>query len=210
MAKYPSYSISSGSARLKYNLSFNLASYGSSKLALGFWMMHDTGYSGANDNVQVQVSTDNLTWTNVGTAVKRYDATAATPTWKLHYVDISAYAAGSTVWIAFLGTSFWGNNIYIDDMSINVPAEVPDAVPANNVLSKTITLSYDFPKVLMDRLHLDKIRIYLTGQNLFTFTKYSGFDPEVGSFGMDNTRMGYDFGSYPSVKTLIAGASINF
>jgi TonB-dependent starch-binding outer membrane protein SusC len=75
---------------------------------------------------------------------------------------------------------------------------------------KTITLSYDLPKSLMDRLHMERVRIYITGQNLFTFTKYTGFDPEVGSFGMDNTRLGYDFGSYPSVKTLIAGASINF
>ncbi|NVO20967.1 MAG: TonB-dependent receptor [Bacteroidetes bacterium] len=75
---------------------------------------------------------------------------------------------------------------------------------------KTITLSYDLPKRLMDRMHMERVRVYVTGQNLFTFTNYSGFDPEVGSFGMDNTRLGYDFGSYPSVKTFIAGASINF
>jgi TonB-linked SusC/RagA family outer membrane protein len=75
---------------------------------------------------------------------------------------------------------------------------------------KTITLSYDLPSEAMKVLRLTKVKLYVTGQNLFTFTKYSGFDPEVGSFGMDNTRMGYDFGSYPSVKTLIFGASITF
>ena len=75
---------------------------------------------------------------------------------------------------------------------------------------KTITLSYDLPSQVMKALKLTKVKLYATGQNLLTFTKYSGFDPEVGSFGMDNTRMGYDFGSYPSVKTLIFGASITF
>jgi hypothetical protein len=45
---------------------------------------------------------------------------------------------------------------------------------------------------------------------MFTITNYSGFDPEVSSFGTDNTRLGYDFGSYPSVKTYIVGASITF
>jgi len=75
---------------------------------------------------------------------------------------------------------------------------------------KTITLAYELPQAIMDRLNMDKVRLYVTGQNLFTFTDYSGFDPEVGSFGMDNTRMGYDFGSYPSVKTMIFGASLNF
>lgn len=75
---------------------------------------------------------------------------------------------------------------------------------------KTITLSYDLPEKAVNAIRLTKIRVYATAQNMFTFTKYSGFDPEVGSFGMDNTRLGYDFGSYPSVKTYIIGASITF
>lgn len=75
---------------------------------------------------------------------------------------------------------------------------------------KTVTLAYDLPQRAMDFLNMKKLRLYITGQNLFTITSYTGFDPEVGSFGMDNTRMGYDYGSYPSVKTLIVGASINF
>jgi len=75
---------------------------------------------------------------------------------------------------------------------------------------KTVTLAYDLPEKLMKTLRMKKVKVYVTAQNLYTITKYSGFDPEVGSFGMDNTRMGYDFGSYPSVKTYIFGASINF
>ncbi len=75
---------------------------------------------------------------------------------------------------------------------------------------KTLTLSYDLPEQLIKTLRMEKVKVYVTAQNLYTITNYSGFDPEVGSFGMDNTRMGYDFGSYPSVRTYIFGASINF
>jgi TonB-linked SusC/RagA family outer membrane protein len=75
---------------------------------------------------------------------------------------------------------------------------------------KTITLAYDLPTKAVKFLKMEKVKLYATAQNFFTLTNYSGFDPEVGSFGMDNTRMGYDFGSYPSVRTLIFGASINF
>jgi len=75
---------------------------------------------------------------------------------------------------------------------------------------KTITLAYDLPEQLMKAMKMKKVKVYVTAQNPVTITKYSGFDPEVGSFGMDNTRMGYDYGTYPSVRTFIFGASINF
>lgn len=75
---------------------------------------------------------------------------------------------------------------------------------------KTITLAYDLPQKLMKSLKITRVKVYVTAQNPITLTKYSGFDPEVGSFGMDNTRLGYDYGSYPSVRTYILGASINF
>ena len=75
---------------------------------------------------------------------------------------------------------------------------------------KTVTLSYDLPQSLMKKLKITHVKVYVTAQNPITITKYSGFDPEVGSFGMDNTRLGYDYGSYPSVRTYIVGGSINF
>jgi TonB-dependent starch-binding outer membrane protein SusC len=81
---------------------------------------------------------------------------------------------------------------------------------ASYIRIKTITLSYELPRKAMEYLKMRSFRIYVTGQNLITITKYTGFDPEVGSFGMDNTRIGYDFGSYPSVRTIIIGASLNF
>lgn len=75
---------------------------------------------------------------------------------------------------------------------------------------KTVTLSYDLSGDLLKVLKINQLKFYVTARNLFTLTKYSGFDPEVGTFGMDNTRMGYDFGTYPSVRTFIIGASLSF
>jgi TonB-linked SusC/RagA family outer membrane protein len=75
---------------------------------------------------------------------------------------------------------------------------------------KTVTLSYDLPEKWISKVRLSKLKLYVTAQNLLTFTNYSGFDPEVGSFGLDNTRLGYDFGSYPAVRTYIIGATITF
>jgi len=74
---------------------------------------------------------------------------------------------------------------------------------------KVITLSYNLPDNALNFLKMKDARIYVTATNLYTFTKYTGFDPEVGHFGNDNTRLGYDYGAYPAVKTYTFGLIIN-
>jgi hypothetical protein len=75
---------------------------------------------------------------------------------------------------------------------------------------KNITLSYQVPltKFKLDRLK--NLRIYVSGQNVMTFTKFSGFDPEVNNFGQDNLMRGIAFGNYPQAKTFLAGLNIGF
>lgn len=75
---------------------------------------------------------------------------------------------------------------------------------------KAITLSYNLPARWMKALRIDNAKVYVTCENLFTFTKYTGFDPEVNRFGFDNTRMGYDYGGYPSAKSYLIGINMNF
>ena len=84
-------------------------------VSLKFWMYHDTGYSTYNDRIQAQVSTNGTTWTNVGTAVSRYGATAG---WTQATIDLSAYK-GQTVYLGFLGISAYGNNIHVDDVTVS-------------------------------------------------------------------------------------------
>jgi TonB-linked SusC/RagA family outer membrane protein len=75
---------------------------------------------------------------------------------------------------------------------------------------KNISLGYNFPINLIERIHLSNVKIYLTGQNLYLFTKYSGMDPEVNYFSNDNIIMGTDFFTYPQARTILAGINITF
>jgi TonB-linked SusC/RagA family outer membrane protein len=74
---------------------------------------------------------------------------------------------------------------------------------------KTINIGYDFKKGLLKSLPVQQFRLYLSGTNLFTFTKYKGLDPEVG-YGNDGWASGTDLGYYPQPRTVMLGLSIKF
>jgi len=75
---------------------------------------------------------------------------------------------------------------------------------------KTATLSYNLPKSVLSKAKISNARVYLTGENLFTITGYSGFDPEVNFAGSSNTVQGIDYGTYPQTRNLIFGLSVSF
>lgn len=75
---------------------------------------------------------------------------------------------------------------------------------------KNITLSYDIPKEVLSKIKLRSARVYATGQNLLTFTRYNGVDPEVSTFANTNTAMGTDFLTYPQSKIYQFGINIGF
>jgi hypothetical protein len=75
---------------------------------------------------------------------------------------------------------------------------------------KSTTLGYNLPKSLVSKIKISKLRLYITGQNLLTFTKYPGYDPEVNYYDANASRQGVDVGAYPSAKTIIGGLSITF
>lgn len=75
---------------------------------------------------------------------------------------------------------------------------------------KAITLSYTLNPERLKKLGISKLSVYSTGQNLLTFTNYSGFDPEVNAFGRSATELGIDYGTYPQARTLIAGINVEF
>ena len=74
---------------------------------------------------------------------------------------------------------------------------------------RSINLGYDFKKGLFPRLPLQQLRLYVSGSNLFTFTKYKGMDPEVG-YGPYPWASGIDVGTYPQPKTVIVGVNARF
>ncbi|WP_286832902.1 TonB-dependent receptor [Proteiniphilum sp. UBA5280] len=74
---------------------------------------------------------------------------------------------------------------------------------------KNVSLGYDFKRAFK-RLPLSQLKIYVTAQNLFTFTGYTGMDPEIG-YGAGNTyAQGIDLGFYPSSRVYMIGMNIKF
>lgn len=70
---------------------------------------------------------------------------------------------------------------------------------------KTIQLGYTLPTTLTNKLNIDRLRLYVTGQNLFTITDYEGLDPEVGGSVLSN---GIDRVLYPKYKSFILGVQL--
>ncbi len=77
---------------------------------------------------------------------------------------------------------------------------------------KNITLGYTFPKALLSKAKIENLRVYVNIQNLYTFTKYSGYDPEVGASTQDSSGLTYgvDNGRYPSPAMYSFGLNITF
>ncbi len=77
---------------------------------------------------------------------------------------------------------------------------------------KNLTLGYTFPKKWMSKARIENLRLYCNIQNLYTFTRYSGYDPEIGASTQDSTGLTYgiDNGRYPSPTTYSFGLNITF
>ena len=79
---------------------------------------------------------------------------------------------------------------------------------------QTLTLGYTLPKKWMDKIHMEKIRIYGQVSNVFTISGYSGLDPQVrtddGSGNSKDRNMGTDFGSYGMPRQMIVGVNVTF
>jgi len=114
LADFNSYTSASGSQTRYYRTSGFAVGSSYSTVTLTFWMYHDTGYSTYADKVQAQVSTNGTTWTSVGSAVARYNGTTG---WAQVTINLSAYK-GQTVYLGFLGISAYGNDEYLDDVTV--------------------------------------------------------------------------------------------
>ncbi len=113
-ARFNSFSASSGSQARLTTRRISLPAGGS---RMSFWMYRDAGYSTSFDSITVQVTTgDSITgpWTRLGNYI-RYSPTNG---WVRDSVDLLAFAGQSKVFISFLGTSRYGNHMYIDEINV--------------------------------------------------------------------------------------------
>ncbi|MBJ2173549.1 TonB-dependent receptor [Aureibaculum sp. A20] len=75
---------------------------------------------------------------------------------------------------------------------------------------QNITLGYTLPSFFSKKAGLSKLKLYGSIQNLYTFTNYSGYDPEIGSYNQNPLLTGIDAGRYPSPRTYTIGVNVEF
>jgi len=92
------------------------------------------------------------------------------------------------------------NNAYIHSWAVE---------DASFLKLSNITVGYTFPKRIINKMGLTKLRLYATGNNLLTWTPYTGFDPEVSTMGSSLTP-GVDFGAYPKSRSFVFGVNVAF
>lgn len=97
--------------------------------------------------------------------------------------------------------------------AIEDPAPLPSDIYVEDGLYlrlKNISLGYSLPDKLIRKINVRQIRFYVSGQNLVTWTNYTGFDPEASRNEQTTLTQGYDNAVYPVSKTILAGLSVGF
>ncbi len=114
------------------------------------------------------------------------------------------------------------DNVYVINPETSVPRIVTGDPNENSRISdryiedgsyiriKNLTIGYTLPDAIVSKISLARIRFYLQAQNLFTFTKYSGYDPEIGAQRQNVLKSGVDEGRYPSAQTFLFGVNVDF
>jgi TonB-linked SusC/RagA family outer membrane protein len=76
---------------------------------------------------------------------------------------------------------------------------------------RNVTLAYSLPTTFLKKIKLSNARVYITGENLYTFTDYFGYNPEVNVwYGASQPRFGVDQGTYPVARTFSLGLNVGF
>ena len=108
------------------------------------------------------------------------------------------------------------------NVTSNNPRPIADASNTNLLISsryvedgsylriQNLTIGYSLPQDLIAKCNISRLRFYGTAQNLFTFTDYSGYDPEIGSFNQNVLLSGIDNGRYPVARTFSLGLNLEF
>ncbi|HMQ61140.1 MAG TPA: TonB-dependent receptor [Flavilitoribacter sp.] len=113
-------------------------------------------------------------------------------------------------------------NVYLANPGADVPRPTTTDNNRNNRMSdrfiedgsylriQNIRLAYTLPATLTGRYKIERLRLYVNVQNLKTFTNYSGYDPEIGSFNQDPLMQNIDMGRYPTPRMFTFGLDLDF
>jgi TonB-linked SusC/RagA family outer membrane protein len=113
-------------------------------------------------------------------------------------------------------------NVKVSNPNTRIPRAIYNDPNDNNRISnryiedgsylriKNIAFGYNLPATFVRKMKIDNLRIYANIQNLYTFTKYSGYDPEIGASTASANVFGLDNGRYPSPQVYTFGLSLSF
>ena len=88
--------------------------------------------------------------------------------------------------------------------NINTDREIEDA---SFLRLKNVQLGYSFPTKMLKNMKIRSLRVYVSAQNIWTWTKYTGYDPEVSTRNSAMTR-GFDYSSYPRTRSYTFGIKL--
>ena len=117
------------------------------------------------------------------------------------YRNLRVVNAGETSMPAIQKTDANANYTRISDLLIE---------DASYIRLQNISLGYTFPSDWMRKAKISSLRLYATIQNVYTWTKYKGLDPEIGAMYGDALMTGVDYGRYPSPRIYTFGVNISF
>ena len=104
------------------------------------------------------------------------------------------------------------SNEYARAGSTTIPTYYPSRVVEDGsyLRVKTVNLGYRLNIPKLKKMGISDLRFYVSGQNLFTFTNYSGLDPEVSSFSSSALTPGVDYSAYPRARVMTVGLDVSF
>jgi hypothetical protein len=98
--------------------------------------------------------------------------------------------------------------VSIDDLNNNGRASSRFVEDGSYVRLKNVVLGYSLPESFAGRMGFNRLRVYVQGQNLATWTDYTGFDPEVNYAGDTSVTRGFDFYTLPQARTISVGLDV--
>lgn len=113
-------------------------------------------------------------------------------------------------------------NVVLANPDAKVPRFATNDVNRNNRMSdrfledgtylriQNVTLAYNIPNSISRKVAIQRARVYVNVQNLYTFTKYTGYDPEIGAFNQGPLLQNVDMGRYPQPRIFTVGGSLTF
>ncbi len=113
-------------------------------------------------------------------------------------------------------------NVFLANPGTDIPRPTTTDNNRNNRMSdrfiedgsyirlQNIRLGYMLPQELTKRVKIERLRVYVNAQNVKTFTKYKGYDPEIGAFNQDPLLQNVDMGRYPTPRVITFGLDVDF